>query len=221
MRITANMLNEQMKKAGLGIAPNTLLDYINKGNSGNGLLDALQSKSDSMVNTQNRARYEKLEKASDLLSAQAGKLTKKGEDSLFEKAKASGDYTEIYEEVEALVDSYNDTLDALGKETGALNLFYRQSLTDITGENKEALDSIGITVNKNGSLKLDKDKLKAADLETLEKVLGSEKGVSDHLAFVSSRIADNARTNVESMSEVYKMDGSLISAYPNQYNFWG
>lgn len=221
MRVTTNMLNAQMSKAGLPTGPSTLFDYMDKGGSGNGLLDALQSKSDSAINALNKGKYEKLGKASDLLSTQVQKFTKKDADSLMEKAKASGDYSEVYEELYSLVDSYNDTLASLDKTAEGLNAFYRQSLVDICKDNKEALGNIGITQNKDGSLVLDKEKLKAAEPAALEKALCGDDGMAAHLAFVAGRIADNAQTNVESASNVYGGNGSLLNAYQNKYNFWG
>ncbi|MBD5546167.1 MAG: hypothetical protein HDQ97_01975 [Lachnospiraceae bacterium] len=218
MRITTQMLNESARKAGLPVNGTSLLNYIN-GNSNNTLLNALNKSSATDAAT--KTKYEKLEKAADQLSEAASVFMATGEDSLFSKARESGDNQDVYNAVEDFVGKYNSTLSALKNTSGTLNDYYSQMLKSAASDNKEALENIGITIAKDGSLSVDKDKLKEADIDTLEKVLGNTKGFTQKAAYVADRVSDNAHTNQSSLSSQYSSTGSLYSALASKYNLYG
>ena len=218
MRITTQMLNESARKAGLPINGTSLLNYIN-GNSNNTLLNALNKNSTTDAAT--KTKYEKLEKTADQLSEAASVFMATGDDSLFSKARESGDNQDVYNAVEDFVGKYNSTLSALKNTSSTLNDYYSQMLKSAASDNKEALESIGITIAKDGSLSVDKDKLKEANIDTLEKVLGNTKGFAQKAAYVADRVSDNAHTNQSSLSSQYSSTGSLYSALASKYNLYG
>ena len=218
MRITTQMLNRSARKAGLPINNTSLLNYIN-GNSSNTMLNALNKNSSTDAAT--KTKYEKLEKTADQLSEAASAFTATGKDSLFSKARESGDNQDIYNAVENFVGKYNSTISALKNTSSTLNDYYSQMLKSAASDNKEALESIGITIAKDGSLSVDKDKLKEADIDTLEKVLGNTKGFTQKAAYVAGRVSNNAQTNQSSLSNQYSSKGSLYSALASKYNLYG
>ena len=218
MRITTQMLNESARKAGLPVNGTSLLNYIN-GNSNNTLLNALNKS--SATDAANKTKYEKLEKAADQLSKAASVFMATGDDALFSKARESGDNQDVYNAVEDFVGKYNSTLSALKNTSSTLNDYYSQMLKSAASDNKEALESIGITIAKDGSLSVDKDKLKETDIDTLEKVLGNTKGFTQKAAYVADRVSDNAHTNQSSLSSQYSSTGSLYSALASKYNLYG
>lgn len=67
----------------------------------------------------------------------------------------------------------------------------------------------------------DKDKLKEASLENVEKVLGKDNSFIEKLGYLSSRIADNANAYLESASNSYLPNGNIANNYSNKYDFWG
>lgn len=221
MRITTQMVNESARKAGLPINRSSLLDYVNRSGSDNGLLSALKQKQSSAADSAKKTSYEKLEKKADQLAQKAAVFTAEGEKSIFEKARERGSNQDIYDSVEELIESYNSTFEILDSMDGTLDTFYNNNLTGFFADNKEALQSIGITMSKNGTLNLDKEKLQAADLETLEKVLGNASGIMKKLSYLAGRISDNAQTNVESLSRQYGSNGSSYNSSFNKYDFWG
>lgn len=219
MRITTHMLNESSRKAGLPVNNVSLLNYVQGNNSNSSLLSALKNKNTEAVNATKKKDYEKLEKSADQLAERASHFTL---DTSFVKAKESGDNTELYDSAADLVESYNSTLKALRNTPGTLNDFYAQSLVDLVSDNSEALKGIGITVAKDGSLSLDKDKLKEADLDTLESVLGPKSNLTKKLSFLAGKISDNAGTNLDSLSSQYGAGGNAYTAaVSSKYNFWG
>lgn len=223
MRVTTQMLNESARKAGLPIHDTSLLNYINKGNGGNGLLDAISDKKDQNTGKVNRMQkygYEKMEKLAGGLSQSAEALLVK-ENGLFDKAKESGDTKDVVKGVENMVNAYNDTLLALKKETGAINRLYLESLKSAAKENEAALKKAGVTMAEDGQLVIDKEKLSEADLETLEKAFGSSGDFTSKVSYVAGRVEDNAAANLDSISNQYTSGGNayraaLLSRYDNK-----
>lgn len=223
MRVTTQMLNESARKAGLPVNNVSLLNYVNGGgkNNNNTLLSALQSKPSKKVNAVDKGKYQKMEKAAEKLGRQADKFSATGEESLLAKAKATGDYTDVYKEIETLISEYNSTLSILGAVQGNMNSFYAQNMKDLISENGEALESIGITADKTGKLQLNKEKLEAADKESIAKALGSEGKLTAKLSFLAGRVENNAQGNLESASAGYSVNGDFTSAYHNKYDYRG
>lgn len=221
MRITNQMLNETARKSGLPINSTTLLNYINNDSSENTLLSALSENNSSKTDSVKKSSYEKLEKAADQLSQKAEIFTDQSEDSIFAKARESGDNQEIYNAAEALVEQYNSVAAALKNASGTLNDYYRQMMNETASENSEGLQNIGITLAKDGTLNIDEEKLKTADIDTLEQVLGSANTFSTKVAFLATHISDNAQKNLESLSSQYTSSGTIYSALTSKYDFWG
>lgn len=221
MRVTTQMLNNIAMKAGLPIHHNTLLDYLDSKEGAGSLSDVLQSKASASLNYANKTKYEKIEKSADKLNQQAELFADSEKNGIFDKARENNDTSDICKNVEDLVENYNNLLDDMKKDSGALNLFYCQGLKDIIEENKEDLKEIGISVKSDGYMSVDKDKLKAASCDSLEKVLGGKDSFTKKLAFVSSRISDNAYANVQNVSNNYTSNADTVENYLSKFNFYG
>jgi len=222
MRITTQMLNESARKAGLPINNTSLLNYKKNDGTGNSLLDALNKKKETAATAAQKSDYEKLDKEADQLTQVAEVLLKDGENSLFEQAKTSGDNQKVYDSIEKLFASYNSTLKELRNTSNTMNDFYRQMLLEAPDEVKENLSGVGITFAKDGTASIDMEKVKAADLETLEGLFGKESDFVQKIEFLSTRISDNAEANVESLGNAYNAGGNLYSAMSSsKYDFWG
>lgn len=220
MRITSQMLSENMKKAGVGGRRRTLLDYIKTGKNSN-LFNIMNTKAGAAVNSAGMARYEKLDKAADKLVGQLEKLASDKEDSVINKAKESGDRSQLQKDVAAMVESFNDMLSTMKFTTGNLNSFYRKSVNDLIKENKEALAEVGINVGSDGSLDIDKTKFNDASFEKIEEILGEKSPFISKLAFVTQHIGDNAAANIETASSSYLPNGVSAGSRQNRYDFKG
>lgn len=222
MRITTRMLNESARKAGLPVNNTSLLNCINNKGKGNSLLDALNKKKETTANLKQKSNYEKLDKEADKLTQAAEEFLKDSENSLFEQAKTSGDNKEVYDNIERLFENYNSTLKELRNNSNTMNDFYRKMLLEALAEEKENLSNIGITFTKDGTTKIDAEKVKTTDVEILEKVLGKDSNFLNKVNFLSTRISDNAEANIKSLGNSYNATGNLYSAInSNKYNFWG
>ncbi|HBI63031.1 MAG TPA: hypothetical protein DDY31_17805, partial [Lachnospiraceae bacterium] len=129
------MLNNTASKAGILLTGKSLLDYVNEGSNsmGNGLLNALD-KGSNIADPAKKSSYEKLGKEADSLSKQAA-LFLPEKDTLFDKARESKDNKEIYNAIEALAESYNNTLSTLQSSSSSLDEYYAQMLREAADEN--------------------------------------------------------------------------------------
>lgn len=222
MRVTTKMLNDSAQRAGLPINGNSLLNYVNGNSSEKTLLNALNKNKGKSVSATQKSSYEKVEKAADKLSQSAAELVSKTEDSVFAKADTEEGKEALYDRIADFISDYNDTLKTLRAVAGTMENFYSKSMQDEAEQNSEALKAAGITLAKDGTMSLDKNKLKQADIADIEKVFGTSGGFVSRVAFLAGRISDNAEANVDSISNQYTAAGSLSqAAATGKYSFWG
>ena len=215
MRITTQMLNASMRKAGLPINNISLLSCINSASSSpNSLLSALNKKG---INTESKS-YEKLKGQAEQLQQSAEEMAS---EKLFQEARTSGDLQSVYEKAQDLIKNYNSTVKSLKNTASPLNQGYRQMMKESYTDSKDALEEIGITMGNDGSLKIDEDKFKASDVDKLEEVLGADGSNSARLYFLAGRVADNAKANISSASSQYDILGNNYFATASKYDFWG
>lgn len=218
MRITTMMLNTSLEKAGMP-AQKSLLDYINQDSSQNTLLNALNA-SNSAESVLKSKNYEKLEETADLLEKNLGVLTAE-EDTIFDKVRNGEDAEKLYAYVEEFIDSYNDTVDVLKASDEKMNRFYYQMFVSASVEYKENLSEIGISISNAGRLTLDKDKIKTAGVDVIEKVLGKESDFMEKTEFLAGKVSDNAQANLESVSTQYNAQGYSYAGAASKYDVRG
>ncbi|MDE5803614.1 MAG: hypothetical protein K2I22_11920 [Lachnospiraceae bacterium] len=222
MRVTTKMLNDSAQKAGLPVNGNSLLNYVNGNSSEKNLLSTLNKNKGKSVSAAQKSSYEKVENASGKLSKSAADLVSNAEDSVFAKADMEEGKEALYDKIADFLNGYNDTLKTLRAVAGTMENFYCKSLQDEAEKNSEALKAIGITLSKDGTMSLDKNKLKQADPAEIEKVLGKSGNFVSRVAFLAGKISDNAEANVKSVSNQYTAAGSLSqTAAASKYSFWG
>lgn len=221
MRITDNILNKTSLESGLPLTGgNSLVNQLN-GNASGSIVDALGNSSGSAAGKLSKSKYQKIREAAEKLEKQVNLLKESGEDSVFEKARKSGDMSEVCAEIEKFAAAYNDMMDKLRTDTGAMNSFYRSSMQEAVKESKEALSNIGITVDKNGKLYVDKEKLKGADLDKLESLFGGGGTVMTKLSLIAGKIVDNADANIKSASSQYNAAGNSVDALLQSFDAKG
>ena len=219
MRITTQMLNESARKAGLPINHTSLLNYIKSDGKQNTLLDALNKSNETSVKT---GSYEKIEKEADKLMQTANNLLQDGENSLFEQAKTSGDYQGVYTGIEKLFEGYNGTLKALKATPNTMNSFYKEMMLEASAETRESFSSVGITFAKDGTARVDMEKVKATDFETLEGLFGKDSDFVNKIGFLSEKVSNNAVANMKSLNSAYDANGSIYASMgSNRFDCWG
>ncbi len=221
MRITTQMLNESARRAGLPINHSSLLDHIG-GNGKNALLDALNKKNSTVIDTENKKKYEKLGKTAEKLVDSSDALLQEGEKGLFAQVKESGDKQKLYDNIKTFFADYNSGIKNLKDTAGTMNDFYRQMLIEAPEDAKEELAKVGVSFAKDGTASVDLDKLKSADIESLENLFGSKSEVVSKVKFIATRISNNAEASVKSYSSGYSSKGNLYNGSVNsRFDFRG
>lgn len=217
MRITADMMSEKTVQAGIQMGGNSLVNYLD-GDETDSLAKSLGNSSHSTLKTLSKGKYEQLKDAAEKLQQQSAKLNEEGSDSIYEKARKSDDPSEVYGEVEKLVSAYNSMLDKLRTDMTTMGRFYQQSLKEAVEENKGLLSGVGISLDKNDRMILDKDKLKATDVGTIESIFGTGGVLSSKLNLIAEKAADNAQANLKSISNQYNASGNSVDAMFGSYD---
>ena len=103
-----------------------------------------------------------------------------------------------------------------------MNDFYRQMLIEAPEDAKEELAKVGVSFAKDGTASVDLDKLKSADIESLENLFGSKSEVVSKVKFIATRISNNAEASVKSYSSGYSSKGNLYNGSVNsRFDFRG
>ena len=207
----------------------TLLDMLNSSSS-----SSKTSKSDSYVDIliqNNNLRYQ--QRMKEVLGTNVVSLSKDAEYEKTAGAAAnlnksiealsdtsiwntdSKDYSSdsTYDAIANFVSSYNTLLSKTDSVGSTIKNTYGTKLNDLTDKNKEALEAIGITVESDGKLKIDSDKLKQADISEVKKIFGSDsefiKGVKEQSEEVNN-IVSQALSIQKSLSSLYNSSSSSV-----------
>lgn len=218
MRVSDNMSNEMAKKAGLPI------NMRGDGESSkNMLLEALDNKkiedeyyTDSVVDTK---KMKELTKTADRLIdiAEVFDVDVKN-NKMFEEAKNNNDMSNVIGKTKSFATSYNDLLKSLsGSNDGLFSLYYSELKKAYSDYKSEFVD-MGITFDKNGNMSVDVEKLKKADLDSLQGCMGN---LSHKANFIASRVSDNASVQAESISNRYDAYGNIFSQGTSRYDYFG
>ena len=220
MRVTTSMTNNATMNAGMSVTGNSLASFLN-GEGTDSMAASLGNKHHSTMNVYSKGKYEKLKESADRLEQYADALNATGNKSLFEEAKKSGDPTEVYGEVEKMVSAYNDLLGRMRTDMSTMGRFYYESLKALTADHKDELSALGITMDKNGKLSIDKEKLKSADLSRLESVFGAEGTLTSRLNLIAGKVADSAEASLKSASSQYNAAGNSVDSLIRSYDAKG
>ncbi|RKJ43265.1 hypothetical protein D7X98_16850 [bacterium 1XD8-76] len=201
----------------MSLTGNSLVNYLN-GNESNSLANSLGDSHYSTAKALSKGKYEKMKEAAENLEQFTERLKESGGKSIYEKARESGDLTELYGEVEKMVASYNGMLDKLRTDMTTMGRFYYQSLKEAVAENKELLSFAGVSIDKNGKMKLDKDKLKTVDADQLESIFGADGTLSSKLNMIAGKVADSAEANLKSASSQYNAAGNSVDSLIRSYD---
>ena len=148
----------------------------------------------------------------------ADRLTDKGDKSLFAKAKESGDTAEIAANIKGFVSQYNSMLANLRESGTVTDNSYLTQLNSTSIMNRSGLESCGITRNADGTLKVDEEKLAAADIDTLEKVWNGNSSFASRASLWADSIEANAERSMK--AELSSSYSNLFKNYGNSGNYF-
>ena len=106
----------------------------------------------------------KVKSSTDDLKESADKLLAKGSKSGW----AEDDMEKVYSAVDELVKDYNSVLDTMDKTNSTSILSRAKSMVNNTKVNEKLLAKVGITINDDNSLSIDKKTFLEADITTVK-----------------------------------------------------
>lgn len=201
----------------MSLTGNSLVNYLNGGDS-DSLVNSLGESHHSTANALSKGKYEKMREAAENLEQQAEKMKGTDGKSLYDQARESGDLTEVQGEAKKLVSAYNTMLDKLRTDMTTMGRFYQQSLKEAAAENKDALKSIGISLDKNGRMNIDQEKFKSADADKLESIFGADGTLSAKLNLIAGKVTESAEANLKSVSSQYNAAGNSVDTLLRSYD---
>ena len=150
------------------------------------------------------------------LAENAAKLKKSASalssSDLFEKDKDGNyDTDKIADAVSSMVSDYNSTIKAFANSESIPALKTGVSMTETTLAFEKSLNKIGITINKDNTLTLDKDKLKSSDMNLVKSLTSGSYSYASKMAEKAQTVNTAASA---SYASTYNKQGN-VSAYSN------
>ncbi len=94
--------------------------------------------------------------------------------------------------VMALVDTYNNSIDSASNSSSSSMKRYAKQLKKLAGKYSDKLEDIGITINKDGTLKANEELVKKADADTLNSLFGNDNDFTSSLYRVSRQMSSSS-----------------------------
>ncbi len=159
----------------------------------------------------------------DALKDSADALLASGSESLFEQKDITTtdenglesttkgyDTDAIYSAVNKFVKNYNSVIDAVDDTDNTIVTNRGASLANITSSNENALNKVGITVEDDGTLSIDKDAFMKADMGSVKNLFNGS-GSYGYQVSAQASIIDYAAGSEASVASLYTGSGTYSS----------
>ncbi|MCM1333745.1 MAG: hypothetical protein NC084_07180 [Bacteroides sp.] len=162
-----------------------------------------------LINQSTKNLYpDKLRTLSDSVSETAEQVE---EASAVDPTTDEVDYDKAYSSAEKFVKSYNDLMTSV-KASGDRTVSNKASfITNMTNAYARRLEKVGIGVDKNGALSLDKEKFQKATTSQLESAFGEKKSFSSFMKDQAKQIAAYSEAERANKSNAYTQAGGITN----------
>lgn len=194
----------------------SILNSMNKTNSSAGNKFATDTKTDKF--------YFDMEYHAGQVKEYADALADTEKDSIYDKAKESGNTEEIQSRIRSFVTQYNKMLDDLEESGTRADNNLRTQINSMSNTFSEQLASTGVIRKPDGTLVIDEKKLAAADVDTLKKVWSGQSSfagrASDRADSVEATAQKNRQAQV-SNNYLHPFDrANLYANYGSKGNYF-
>lgn len=218
---------------------NILLDYASIKNgsygklmkayfseTGNDTIKSLASSSNKTVATsEEKTALTKVQTTADELKESADALLENGSKSVFaqkdittkdekgvEITTKGYDVDAIYKAVNSFVNNYNSVIDAVNDTSDSTTIKRAESMINTTISNVNMLNKIGITINEDSTLSIDKDTFSKADMNTVKSLFNGN-GSYGYRTSAQASLINYAADNAASRTSTYTLNGTYNNAY--------
>lgn len=188
---------------------------------------AKKTSSTQKLTKQESKQYAKVQTATDALKESADKLLATGSKSLFnlvdittkkedgtETTEKGYDVEKIYNAVNNFVKNYNSVINAVGETDSSTVMRRATNMVNGTIGNLKALLSMGISVNADSTLSLDKEEFMKSDMSKV-KTLFNGNGSFAYSVSAQASLINYAADRELSRGSSYNYTGSYNSSYSN------
>lgn len=198
----------------------------------NALLQNKLNASDSTKNTTQvdktveaqKESYTEMKKMAAALQKYAKNFMETGENSLFAKAtpkeenpdvtlteeeqkkedeKVAANKKKLTSEMLDCIEDYNKMVTRMNKVNSSTMSMYLRQLKQYESTNYQSLKEIGVSIEKDGTLTVNEDKLKNAGVDELKKVFHEKGCFMERISYKSKNIQSNAEYNLSNLGNVY------------------
>lgn len=196
-------------------------------------VDSYTGKKEALTSEETKA-YTKVKSSADSLKESADKLMKTGTNSVFalkditvtdengvESTEKGYDVEGIYSAVKNFVSDYNAVIESADKVDSDTVARRAASMMRATSSNLKSLLAVGISINTNGTLSLDKDTFMEADMSKV-KSLFSGAGSYSYTVSSQASMINYAADRETSKGNTYTTKGTYGTNFNNGnlYNSW-
>lgn len=187
--------------------------------------DSVKSIVNSTVSKTEKTALTKVQTATDELKEAADTLLENGSKSVFAKKDITTtdengvetttngyDVASIYNAVNDFVNSYNSVINAANDSGNETVVNKATSLATSTYANINLLNKIGITMNDDSTLSLDKDTFTNADMGTVKSLFNGN-GSYGYRASAQASLINYAAEREASRNSTYTVSGTLNNSY--------
>ncbi len=150
----------------------------------------------------------KVKSATDSLKESADKLLAKDSKSVF----AQEDMEKVYSAVDEFVKDYNSVLDTMDSVNSTSILGKARTMVQNTAVNEKLLNKVGITINEDNSLSVDKDTFMKADATTVKNLFNGTGSFAYQVSASSSMMNYTAEKEAEKAA-TYTFNGTYGNTY--------
>ncbi len=178
--------------------------------------DSVSREKETAAIRESKENYTAIEAAAENLKKYLEKI-KEDSDKDWEKATPE-EISKYRSEAEYVADefvkNYNDLLAALSEEDEKVNDVYGKQLKNYVKESEDDLKKLGITQEKDGALKINKEAFAAAELSDIQKIFGKESSFAEKIKERAENISASAKTSLALLN-------SSLYTGNNGYNRYG
>lgn len=198
MRISRNYMNALMNANKTASSKRRAFGRSNKTSASRYLVNSPTASRTNKANSTMNI-YQNMKNSAGEVQYAASKLTNSGDNSLFAKAKESGDTTEITKQVKEFVNQYNNMVQNLRNGTSRVDNSYLNQLNSYATMHRNALQATGVTKRSDGTLSIDEKALKGASLEQLQTAWGSSSSFTAKAGTTAAYVQSSAVSSLNSL----------------------
>lgn len=184
--------------------------YYGEGRGNNEAVNSIARKNTSSITSEEAKELNKVQSATDALKESADVLLQKGKKSVFD----GDDKEAVYKAVNDFVTDYNSVINAVNEVDNDTVENRTINMMKGTLSNSKLLSQVGITLNEDSTLSLDKETFEKANMSTV-KSLFNNAGSYGYSVSAQSSLINFAADHALSKTNTYTMNGTYNSAFNN------